>query len=56
MLIIEDLSTRLPSSAPGAAPAARRWTPDVITALFQATAPLAACNSSQVKVWGWASF
>jgi hypothetical protein len=56
MLIIEDLSDRLPGPAPGEAPAARRWTPDVITALLQATAPLAACNRITGKGFQYRAF
>jgi hypothetical protein len=41
MLIIEDLSARLPGPTPGEAPAARHWTPDVCSALFQAVTRLA---------------
>jgi hypothetical protein len=55
-LIIEDLSADLPGPAPGEAPAAGRWTPDVITALFQATAPLAACNRITGKGFQYRAF
>jgi hypothetical protein len=45
MLAIEDLSVDLPPPTPGAAPAARRWAPDVCSAVLQAVVRLAVYES-----------